>query len=88
LDWGRLYVADGAAQALQEAGIDVRTLLKRQAVGDWGDIDQDDWKTNDKATLLGGRTYSTYVLNSKLSVWAITEADRSAIGIFLPDEYC
>lgn len=88
LGLGRLHIADGAAHALKEVGVDVRTLLKRHAADDWGDINQEDWKLNDEAKLEGGRTYSTYILNPNVTIWAITEADRSATGIFLPNEYC
>jgi len=86
--WGRIHVADGAERALREAGIDVRTLLERNAIGDWGDIDPEDRESNDEAAIHDGRTYSTYVISPSVSIWVIT--DRFPInetGVFLPDEF-
>jgi hypothetical protein len=87
LGLGRLHVANGAANALRQAGADVMKFLKRHAEGDWGDINQDDWQANDHSALGGGRTYSTYILNSTTSIWVVSEADRSATGVFLPGEF-
>ena len=86
--WGRIHVADGAERALREAGIDVRTLLERNASGDWGDIDLEDRESNDEAAIHGGRTYGTYVISPTVSIWVITDRfPLKETGVFLPDEF-
>ena len=42
---------------------------------------------NDQALAEGLRLLSAYRLKSNVSVWVITEADRSATTLLLPDEY-
>jgi hypothetical protein len=55
--------------------------------GDWGDVDADDWKENDHSVKNGYRILSSYVDRNVEKFWIITEADRSATTILLPEEY-
>jgi hypothetical protein len=87
LGLGRLYVAPGARSEFKKAGFDVGILLKRHAAGDWGDICKDDRNKNDDAIRNRNRTYSTYTLSPTVSIWIITDGDRKATGVFLPDEF-
>jgi hypothetical protein len=51
-------------------------------------VDDEDRRANDRALLEGTRLLSTYMLcDGKTKVWIITEADRSATTVLLPDEY-
>jgi hypothetical protein len=61
--------------------------LSRHLQGDWGDLDREDWASNDCALGKGGRLLSAY--NSSLGVrfWIITEHDRSATTVLLPEDY-
>jgi hypothetical protein len=61
-------------------------LLTHQA-GDWGDLCEEDKQLNDDSVNTHGRIFSAYHLNSGVKVWVITEADRRATTILLPDEY-
>lgn len=64
--------------------------LKRHSEGDWGDVCDEDWETNQKALMYGGRLFSAYQDTSASGldkIWIITEADRSATTILFPDEY-
>jgi hypothetical protein len=87
LGLGRLYVSDASTRAMQAAGMDVLTLLRRHAVGDWGDSCAEDRALNDSAALRGDRTYSLYNLDGGVQIWIVTEVDRSATGVFLLSEY-
>jgi hypothetical protein len=62
-------------------------LLSRHRRGDWGDVDTEDWTANDQAMIHGERVLSAYTLKDGVRVWVITEADRAATTILLPDEY-
>ena len=67
--------------------ISAQTIFQRHVLGDWGDINQEDKKTNDLAVEMGERILSGYTLPDGTKVWVITESDRSATTILLPDEY-
>ncbi len=49
--------------------------------------DREDWLLNDHAVAHGTRLLSAYHLRDGTKVWIITEADRSATTLLLPDEY-
>jgi hypothetical protein len=61
-------------------------LLARHQAGDWGDVSDEDKKSNDEAVEDGYRVLSAYQLNG-VKIWIITEADRSATTFLLPEEY-
>lgn len=84
---GRVYATPGALVALEAADASPVTLLARHAGGDWGDLGQEDWQSNDRALRLGGRIFSAYTLETLDRLWVITEADRSATTLLLPQEY-
>lgn len=62
-------------------------ILKRHTAGDWGDLEADDVAANDQALVDGDRLLSAYNEEFGFKVWVITEADRSATTILLPDDY-
>lgn len=84
---GQLVATPGALQALQESGQSPLDFVSRHVVGDWGEVDQEDWKLNDEAVKENTRILSAYTLKSGVRIWIITEADRSSSTILLPDEY-
>jgi len=55
--------------------------------GDWGTVSDEDKALNDQSVKDGSRILSAYLLNTGVSVWIITEADRSATTFLLPEEY-
>lgn len=79
---GRLLATPGAL----ELGLDLRPLLSRHVSGDWGDLDPEDKQANQIALTTGARIFSAYH-TPKGKLWIITEADRSATTVLLPDEY-
>lgn len=84
---GHLVATPQALHTLAEYGVKPIALLKRHAIGDWGDIPADDAKANQIALQSGSRLLSAYRIGDNAKVWVITEADRSATTILLPSEY-
>ena len=85
--FGRVLITPGAREALFCAEENVDKYLQRHAVGDWGDLCPEDKEENDLSLAEGYRLLSAYHLSTLEKIWIITEADRSATTILLPDEY-
>ena len=93
---GVLLATRGATALLMRAGVSASSLLRRHLSGDWGDIDPEDQATNEQSLERGLRLLSAYNLEVPFPdtprtfrevIWIITEADRSATTILLPEEY-
>jgi len=85
--FGQVVATPGALEALEEAGQGAIEFLRRHAAGDWGEVDAEDAKENDLSLKEGFRILSAYRTNKGRRIWIITEADRSATTLLLPDEY-
>jgi hypothetical protein len=86
-DFGRLVATPGALAAIAESGQCPTDFLSRHLRCDWGDVSKDDAALNDAAVDSGERLLSAYTTLKAQRLWIITEADRSATTILLPDEY-
>ena len=84
---GDLVATPGALEAISQAEEDSLTFLARHAAGDWGELDGEDRRENDRSVEDGCRVLSAYHLRDGTKIWIITEADRSATTILLPEEY-
>jgi hypothetical protein len=84
---GQILSTPGTLKALEEAEIQPLELLNRHVVGDWGDLVDEDKDLNDQAVGEGTRILSAYVLDTGAKVWIITEGDRRATTLLLPEEY-
>jgi hypothetical protein len=84
---GRLVATPGSLAALRHAKSHPIALLVRHLRGDWGELDDEDRAQNELSLITGMRLLSSYTLETGTRVWVITEADRSATTILLPDEY-
>jgi hypothetical protein len=84
---GRLLLTPGAIEALERSGESPLPFLAHHAAGDWGDVGTGDWQLNDESVAEGTRILSAYKTTTAEKIWIITEADRSATTILLPDEY-
>ena len=60
--------------------------LKRHSNCDWGELSDEDKRENDFSLDKHLRLFSAYQQND-WKIWIITEADRSATTILLPEEY-
>jgi hypothetical protein len=85
---GQVVSTPGAIQALMDEGYGTSDLLCRHVSGDWGELSEGDKEENELSLKEGFRLFSSYILpKTKVKVWVITEADRSATTLLLPDEY-
>ena len=66
---------------------DVIHSLRRHTSCEWGDVDEDDKAANEAALIEGTRLLSIYSSGSEREFWIVTEADRSATTILLPEDY-
>ena len=66
---------------------DVVTCLAKHASGDWGELTEDDKLMNELALVDGNRLVSAYRDAKGTKFWIITEADRSATTVLLPEDY-
>lgn len=62
-------------------------LIRRHSEGDWGDVVEEDRLTNEEGLVDGNRLHSVYRLSGDLTVWVITEWDRSITTALLPKDY-
>ena len=91
-DLGQIFSTPGALAALESAEQTPARFLARHAMGDWGEVDDEDKASNDEALITGMRLLSAYTLASDVRIWVITEAcdgegRRAATTILLPEEY-
>ena len=84
---GQIVATPGSLAAMNEHGCLPQTLLARHLAGDWGHVGKDDAELNDHAVQCGDRLLSSYVIAPKVTIWLITEWDRSATTFLLPSEY-
>ena len=88
LPLGRVVATVGAVDLLVGTDTDPATFLRRHALGDWGDLCDEDRRNNDEALHVGGRILSAYLVADTLEkVWVITEWDRSVTTLLLAEEY-
>jgi len=84
---GVLAATVGALATCAAALTTPPALFARHWTGDWGDISAEDDGLNEDAIRDGARIFSVYHLQGGGRVWCITEADRHATTLLLPDEY-
>ena len=82
---GQMVMTPGARDSIPPS--EMLHALRRHARCDWGDLDDEDLAANNRALLEGTRLLSTYKSSAGIKFWIITEADRSATTVLLPDEY-
>jgi len=81
---GNIYVTPAAEEAIPPGNIAL--ALRSHAQGDWGDVCDEDRAENERALAGGGRLISVYHSRHG-TFWVITEHNRSATTVLLPDDY-
>jgi hypothetical protein len=76
-----------ANAALSLSNDDVSTALRRHLRGDWGELDRHDREANERALRQGGQLLSVYQSSKGQRYYVLTEADRSATTLMLPEDY-
>ena len=84
---GSIVATPAAVQAIENSGQSPTDFLSRHIKGDWGEVCDEDKELNDQALIDGDRLLSAYRTLKNTRIWVITEADRSATTILLPEEY-
>lgn len=84
---GQIVATPGALEAMEANQCLPLDLLQRHLTGDYGALDSEDIRANQEALVHGLRLLSNYPLANGQRIWIITEADRSATTLLLPDEY-
>jgi hypothetical protein len=83
-------VSTAAVNHLVESGLlNPMAFIRRHAMGDWGDLPDEDRQSNEQALKYGDRLFSAYEtsLDDEPRLWIITEADRSVTTLLLPSDY-
>jgi hypothetical protein len=84
---GRVVATPGALGALEKAEQLPAEFLDRHVNGDWGDVPDADKQENELSVERGFRILSAYTTSAGDRIWILTEADRSATILMLPEEY-
>jgi len=84
---GQVLATPGALEALGKAEQSPDEFLARHHAGDWGDLCEEDIAENEYSLKHGLRLFSAYTLRDETKIWVITEHDRSATTLLLPEEY-
>lgn len=66
---------------------DVLASMARHQAGDWGELCEEDRQANEQALAHGGRLFSVYYDRNGAKFYIITECDRSATTVLLPEDY-
>ena len=82
---GRIVMTNGVQATI--AADELLTAVFRHAQGDWGDLGEEDRRTNEEALVFQMRLFSQYKTSDGKKFWIITEHDRSCTTILLPNEY-
>jgi hypothetical protein len=89
---GQIAATPGALEALEQSGQTPGFFHAGHVVGDWGEVDEEDWAMNDQALVDGSRLLSVYRTPRGVRLYVITEVEddgghRAATTILLPEEY-
>lgn len=82
---GQIVATPGALRVIPND--EILAALARHANGDWGALEPHDLAVNESALANGGRLFSAYDSLAGVRFWIITEWDRSATTVLLPEDY-
>ena len=82
---GQLVYTCGVIREISE--VEVAVAFNRHRQGDWGLVCEEDRLENELSLEHHYRLMSVYENSEGKRFWIITEADRSATTILLPEEY-
>lgn len=88
-DSGRLLFSQSVKHLVESKLLDASPCLDRHLAGDWGELSEDDWNSNQQALKTGGRLISCYDINAgdETRLWIITDMNRGATTLLLPSDY-
>lgn len=85
---GRIVMTRAVAALVDQGRLNPGTYLGRHLFADWGDLDKGYWRRNDEALHSAqARLHSVYEIEPGLTLWIITEWDRSVTTLLLPSDH-
>jgi hypothetical protein len=84
---GCIVATPGAVELLGRYDKTPADYLNRHLSEDWGNLGIADKRENELSVSRGYRNFSSYEVSPLDTLWVITEADRSATTLLLPEEY-
>lgn len=84
---GQLLITPGALAMLDALSLSPLAFVQRHVSGEWGDLCEEDKQANASALHYGSRLLSSYEIAPNYKLWIITEANRMATTLLLPEEY-
>jgi hypothetical protein len=84
---GQIVATPGALAALEKAGQQPDEFLSRHVNCKWNDLSDEDRKENDHSRAHGLQLLSSHRTNAGDKLLIITESERTATTILLPEEY-
>lgn len=84
---GQLFITPRAREALEAAGQSAKEFISRHARLEQGELCDGDQRENEFSVDKQLRIFSSFKTAKDEKLWIITEADRSATTILLPEEY-
>jgi hypothetical protein len=84
---GQMVMTPGADLAMRAARQVPPEFFLRHKNGDWGELPEEDIRENEWSLKNGARLFSAYRTRTDEKLWVITEWDRSATTLLLPEEY-
>ena len=82
---GKIVSTPNALERLTQD--DILLAIGRHQAGDWGDVSKDDSAKNELALNQGLRLWSVYHATNGAKFWLITEGNRSATTVLMPEDY-
>ena len=82
---GRIVSTPNALDHLTQD--DILLAIQRHQAGDWGDVSENDRQENELSLKQGSRLWSVYHSADGIKFWLITEANRSATMVLMPEDY-
>ena len=93
-EMGRLVMTTALQNDLNETDTErswhdeLNLFVSRHLFGDFGDMDEEDTASNNRAIETGAdRVFSSYTTTKGIKLWIITEWDRSYTTILRPADY-
>jgi len=84
---GTAFISPGAEAAMEQYGVGPSSPLNRHQRGNWGQLPPADARTNARSLENGLSILSSYQIGQGARNWIITNAQRTATTMLLPNEY-